>query len=491
MSTHLSTAAAGRRGRHDDSLTRIARLLRGWDGRGEATLPERLAAAVVELIDQGELAAGFKLPSERRLAEALTISRGTVTAAYGELKAEGWLDSRVGSGSKVMSVKGRPAADRTRVGGRLATVVETGVPLDLTSGALPGLELTAELAARAVSERLPALLASDGYMPQGLLELRQAVGGYYGALGARTTSEQIAITTGSQQALQLLADAFIAPGDTVLVEEATYRGAIEVFHSHGARLVPIPIAADGPDPEALRRLVDRLQPRVVYMLPSAHNPTGYVVPPSKAAVIAEVLRDSEAMFFEDGTPADLVLDRSRPPVPIGAAIPAERWIAIGSISKLFWGGLRVGWIRAVKGTTQRITRIKTAADLGTSLMGQAVAIECLGAVEEARAQRRAALLASLERAEALLEELAPEWSWERPQGGSALWVRVPGADTKALAELGRRNGVAVIPGAFFSPVDGLGDRIRVPFWGEIEQLRIGLEVLVAAWRKQRGRPPAQ
>ncbi|HET7120507.1 MAG TPA: PLP-dependent aminotransferase family protein [Solirubrobacterales bacterium] len=480
MSTHLSSSAAARRGRHDDSLTRIARLLRGWDGRAEATLPERLAAAIIELIDQGELAAGFKLPSERRLAEALAISRGTVTAAYGELKTEGWLDSRVGSGSKVMSVKGRPAADRTRVGGRLATVGASGVPLDLTSGALPGLELTAELAARAMRDRLPGLLTGDGYQPQGLPELRLAVADYYGKLGARTDPEQIAITTGSQQALQLLADAFIAPGDTVLVEESTYRGAIEVYHSHGAKLVPIPTGSDGPDPEALRRLVERLRPRVVYMLPTAHNPTGYVVPPLKAAAIAAVLRDSEAMFFEDGTPADLVLDRSRPPIPIGAGIPPERWIAIGSISKLFWGGLRVGWIRAVAGATQRLTRIKTAADLGTSLVGQAVATECLGAAEEARAQRREELLAGLDGAEALLRELAPEWEWERPQGGSALWVRIPGADTKALAEVGRRNGVAVIPGAFFSPVDGLGDRIRIPFWGDGGELRAGLEVLVAA-----------
>src|SRR5262249_16192333 len=153
-----------------------------------------------------------------------------------------------------------------------------------------------------------------------------------------------------------------------------------------------------------------------------------------------------AMFFEDGTPADLVLDRARPPAPVGAAIPPERWVSIGSISKLFWGGLRVGWVRAGAGVVPRLARIKTATHLGTSLVSPAIAIECLGAVEEARAERRAQLLARLAPAEEMLRELAPEWSCERPHGGSALWVRIPGTDTRTLAEVGRRDGVAVVPG---------------------------------------------
>jgi len=294
----------------------------------------------------------------------------------------------------------------------------------------------------------------------------------------------VAITTGSQQALGLLADAFVAPGDTVLVEDPTYRGAIEIFHSRGARLVPIPVLGDGPDPEALRLLVRRLRPRVVYMLPIAHNPTGYVVTPARARAIAAVLADSEAMFFEDGTPADLVLDRSRPPTPVGVGIPPERWISIGSVSKLYWGGLRVGWIRASAGVIERMTRIKTNADQGTSLVSQAITIDCLQNVEEARSVRRGQLLGSLGDAELLLHELAPEWSWQRPQGGSALWVEIPNADARALAEIGLRHGVAVVPGAFFSAIDGFADRLRIPFWGSAEELRDGLELLVGTWRGQ-------
>jgi DNA-binding transcriptional MocR family regulator len=480
MPKPLSAAVAADTRTAGEELTRMTRLLRGWEERGERALSGRLAAAIVELIDQGELKAGFRLPSERRLAGTLAVSRGTVTAAYSGLRAEGWLGSRVGSGSRVMSVRGRPAADRTRVDGRLATVAENDAVFDLTSGALHGLPSTGALAERAVRERLPLLLAGAGYEPQGLAELRGAISAYYEARGAPTTAAEVAITTGSQQALQLLADAFVAPGDTVLVEDPTYRGAIEVFHSRGARLVPIPVLGDGPDVEVLRRLVERLRPRIVYMLPIAHNPTGYVVTLARARDIAGVLAASETMFFEDGTPADLVLDRPRPPAPVGVGIPPERWISIGSVSKLYWGGLRVGWIRASAGVIERITRIKTATDLGSSLVSQAIAVECLQRVEEARAERRAQLLPALRDAEMLLGELAPEWSWQRPQGGSALWLRIRDTNTLALAEAARHHGVAVVPGAFFSAVEGFADYMRIPFWRDVDDLRAGLDRLVQA-----------
>lgn len=465
----------------DDRSATVGRLLYGWEAREEPTLPERLAMALIELIEQGELEAGFRLPSERRLAETLAVSRGTVTSAYGQLRVEGWLDSRVGSGSKVLSVKGRPSNDPTRISGRLATIHQSGGSLDLTTGALAGLEMTEDLARAAIDERLPELLRDEGYIPQGLLELRGEVARYYRELGAPTTSTNVAITTGSQQALHLLADAFVAPGDTVLVEDPTFRGAIEVLRNRGARLATIPVDADGPDLDALRRMVLRLRPRMVYLLPTVHNPTGYVASPSKAAAIAEIVGSSEALFVEDGTPADLVLDRPKPPRPLGTDLHDERWIAIGSISKLFWGGLRVGWIRGSESVIQRITRVKTVTDLGTSLVSQAIAIECLRAVDDARRERRRQLLARLDEAELLLDELAPEWSWKRPQGGSALWVRVPDTDTRALAELGRRCGVSIVPGSMFSPVEGCGDRIRVPFWGDPAELRAGLERLRRAW----------
>lgn len=471
----------------DDSSARVARLLRGWDAGDGATLGERLAAAIADLVHQGEVPAGVRVPSERRLAEALAVSRGTVTAAYAHLRADGWIESRVGSGSRVLSVRGRSSGDTSRGDARLSTFHgRTGGHVDLSSGALGGLDLTADVALAALRERLPRLVTGDGYEPQGLLELRREVARYYDVLGAPTGAEQVAITTGSQQALQLVAEAFVAPGDTVVVEDPTYRGALDVFRGRGARLVPVPLGVDGPDTAALQRIVQRLRPRIVYLLPTAHNPTGYVVSAAKARAIAGILSDSDALFIEDGSPADLVLDIPRPPTPIGVRVSADRWIALGSMSKLFWGGLRLGWVRGSAALVQRIARIKGIADLGTSVVSQAVGVECLRIVDRARTERRRQLAGRLELVGDLLSDLAPEWSWERPRGGSALWVRLPGTDTRLLAELARRRGVSIVPGPVFSAVDGFADHVRVPFSGDADEMRVGVERLVETWRELQG-----
>ncbi len=478
-----------------DGSARVARLLPGWEGEDGATLAERLSVAIVELIRQGELPAGVRVPSERHLAEALAVSRGTVTAAYGHLRCERWIESRVGSGSRVLAIRGRPAADESRVDARLNTFnARDRGHVDLTSGTLAGLDLTADVALAALRERLPELTRGDGYEPQGLPELRREVARYYDLLGAPSSPDQVAITTGSQQALQLVADAFVAPGDTVVVEDPTYRGALDVFRSRGARLVPVPLAADGPDTAALARVVQRLRPRIVYLLPSVHNPTGQVVSPAKARAIASILAASQTLFVEDGSPADLVLDLPRPPTPVGVGLPADRWIALGSTSKLFWGGLRIGWVRGSAALVRRIARIKGIADLGTSLVSQAAGVACLQVADRARSERRRQLLERLELVEGLLHELAPEWSWERPRGGSALWLRMPGTDTRTFAELARRRGVSIVPGPVFSAVDGFADYVRVPFGGDADELRVGVERLVDTWRDLpaghgvRGRP---
>jgi DNA-binding transcriptional MocR family regulator len=465
------------------SSGRISRLLTGWESL-PGPLGQRLAAALADLVEQGDVRGGDRLPSERALASALCVSRGTVTDAYNRLRGDGWIESRTGSGSYVATGRALDEAGAlaearlSSFEGRAARRCH-----DLSSGAPGGLDLVSEHSARVLgSDRLFRLMSGDGYEPAGLAELRDALATYYADLGVPTREEELLVTSGSQQALNLIAGTFVNPGDVVLVEDPSYRGALDVFRAHGARLVPVPVDIEGPDVEVLGRLVRRLRPRAVYLLPVAHNPTGYVISERRAAAVSDVLAGTETLLVEDGSPADLLLRDERPPPPLGRDLPAEQWVAIGSASKLFWGGLRVGWIRSGAPALATLGRAKAVADLSTSLLGQLLTASCLAEVDEARRRRRHQLSAGYDLAAQVLGATAPEWSWRRPAGGSGLWVRLPGTDTVAFGQHARRHGVLVVPGPVFSPVDGFRDYLRIPFWKDPAELEVDLRQLTELWQ---------
>ncbi|MGW3955340.1 aminotransferase-like domain-containing protein [Streptomyces sp. NPDC004752] len=458
---------------------RVARLLEGWQSV-PGPLPDRLHRALSDLIDQGDLAAGDTLPSERGLAAVLAVSRGTVTEAYTRLRADGQVSSRIGSGSFVALNHQREATGDAR----LSTFgSRDDEQIDLSSGAPGGLDVVVGHARSALDASLFAeLVTQDGYDLHGLPGLRAALGTYYTDLGAPTHPNEVLVTNGSQQALKLLADTLVCRGDTVIVEDPTYRGALEVFRARNARLVPLPLNADGPDVDMLARLVRQLRPRLVYLLPVAHNPTGYVISAEKARRIAEIMDDSDSILVEDGSPADLTLSTPAPPAPIGAALTSAQWIAIGSASKVFWGGLRIGWIRAKESTLHTLLRAKAVEDLGSSVVSQLITMNCLRDLPQARALRRAHLRRGLRAAIETLNQHAPEWSWTEPQGGSAIWVRLPGTDTTAFAQTARRGGIVIVPGPVFSSVEGFQDHLRIPFWKPPDELTAGLTRLTDLWR---------
>ena len=153
----------------------------------------------------------------------------------------------------------------------------------------------------------------------------------------------------------------------------------------------------------------------------------------------------------------------RPPAPIAAFDREAPILTIGSLSKLFWGGLRIGWIRASEEILLRMTRLKIMADLGGSLIGQLVAVRLLAEAERVRAIRRREMRERLERLTSLLSKHLPEWTWIEPAGGLTLWVKLPRGDASTFAQVALRHGVAVVPGALASPGGGCGDRLRMPY----------------------------
>jgi DNA-binding transcriptional MocR family regulator len=327
-----------------------------------------------------------------------------------------------------------------------------------------------------------ALLEDRMYYPLGLAVLRQALAKRLCSIGLPTSEEQVLVTNGAQQAISLIASLYLQRGDTVLVEDPTYFGAIEAFRAAGARVSSVPVGVDGVAPGVLRDRIAATAPRLIYLTPTFQNPTGSVMPVAARKAISKISAEFGVPVIDDASLADIVLDGS-PPSPIAAYGDHEGILTAGSISKLIWPGLRVGWVRAAAPVVERLGRIKTAFDLGSPLATQAIGAKLIGAMAEAQRLRRQQLLPRRALLAQLLKRHLPQWQFRVPDGGFFLWARLPSGDARELAQVALRHGVLILPGSTMSAA-GLYTRfVRLPFLADPEVLRDGVARLAGAWRE--------
>ena len=466
---------------------------------GPGPVYRRLAGAIRAAIERGEIRAAERLPSERALAAKLSLSRTTVVSAYEELRRDRIIESRRGSGTRVRGAAPRPPALLLREDPsgsfRRHPVWRSftegpGGTIEFLGAHLPAPDVLAREAARIDEKAMRELARSPGYLPMGLPALRQAIAKHLSASGLETTEDQVLVTHGAQQAIGLAGALLVERGETVVVEDPTYMGSIDIFAGQGARLVTVPVGGDAAWVARLRETVVRASPRLVYLMPTFQNPTGVVMPEACRRALARMSRELRLPIVEDNTLADLSLTSpGRPPAPIAAFDREAPILTIGSLSKLFWGGLRIGWIRASEEILLRMTRLKIMADLGGSLIGQLVAVRLLGEAERVRAMRRREMRERLARLTGLLSKHLPEWTWIEPAGGLSLWVKLPRGDASTFAQVALRHGVAVVPGVLASPGGGWGDRLRVPYVLEAGPMREGVERLARAWEAYAGDEP--
>jgi 2-aminoadipate transaminase len=286
---------------------------------------------------------------------------------------------------------------------------------------------------------------------EGELGLRTGVAARLSARGLATDADDLLVTTGSQQALSLLATALLDPGDTVLVEDPCYLAALQAFGLAGARVVPVPGDADGVDARALEELVARERPKLFYTVPTFQNPTGRTLPAERRAAVAEVAARRGVWIVEDDPYGELRYEGRR--VPWIASYPGaeDRTALLGSFSKVMAPGIRLGWLRAPAALRRACAVAKQAADLHTPTVNQLAAARYLtgldahvARVRDVYRERRDAMLAGLPAA------LPQGSTWNRPEGGMFLWVRLPQSyDTTALLPKVVRQDVAYVPGAPF------------------------------------------
>lgn len=478
--------------------TGLAPSLTGWTSSGSGPLYRRLAEAIRSAIRRSEMASGTRLPTERALAAELSVSRSTVVAAYDLLREEGWLESRQGSGTWVRRHASvvRFGEDRAGFVGRATTsfralIEGPGEGIEFTCAALSAGDLFARPSVAGALEDVDRAARNGiGYEAIGHAPLRSAIAEHLTRRwGLPTTLDEVIVTTGAQQAVGLAAALYARPGDVALVEDPTYLTAIDMFTASGVRLVSVPIGVQGVRPERLRDAMLATSPRLAYLMPTFHNPTGVLMPARERREVAELAQELQVPIVEDLTVADLTLG-DEPPPPIGAFQGDVPVLTIGSLSKVLWGGLRIGWIRAPAPVVQRLARMKLVTDHGTSTVSQIVALRLLEDMDEIRAERRAILRERKDALEGLLREHLPGWTWEPPGGGLCLWVRLPIGDATSFAHVATRNGVTVVPGPMTSVDGNFADRVRLPFVLEPDQMREGVERLARAWREYEPQPDA-
>ena len=457
------------------SAVRIAALLGGFD---RSPAYRGLADGLRVLITDGRVPVGVRLPSERDLTAAVDVSRTTVTRAYAELRDHGFLVSRQGSGS----VASLPAGRGHRGDHLLPPGDLPEDKIDLTCAApSPGPGILAAYE-RAVAE-LPAYLAGTGYHPSGLPVLREAVAASYAARGLPTDPDQVLVVPGALAGVAVAARALVGIGDRVVTESPTYPNAIATLSHCGARLVGVDVSrgsrSAGTDTEALSTTLRQVAPRAAYLIPDFHNPTGALMDDAGRADVARALARSRTTAIVDESMVSLSLDGDPMPTPFAAHAPDA--VSVGSLSKPFWGGLRIGWVRVPGGRMDTFLRARLSLDLGAALLEQLVGADLITNGADLLEHRRAQLRSSRDALLAGLREHLPSWRVQSPTGGLNLWCELPAARSTALVARAERHDVLLAAGPAFAPEGGLDRFVRLPYTQCAQVLTDTTARLAQAW----------
>lgn len=470
----------------------VVQILRDWSA-GSGPLHQQLADALRARIVDRDVEPGRRLPSERQLAAALAVSRTTVVTALDTLRAEGLLESRRGSGTRVARhlPPARPEAwaPGMRARALYQRIVDgPGELISLTHVSADGLPEIADVVQRVAREDLPALMTRSGYHPRGLPELRAVLADHHTRQGLPTDPEQIVVTTGAHQALALVAELYLRPGTTAVVESPCIAGCLDLMRARGAELRGVPVDDDGMDLGALREVLRARTPDLIYVMPCYHNPLGTLMSESRRRGLAEIAARAEIPVVEDHAYAGL--QAAAEPAPIAAFAPdGVEVVTVGSLTKVAWTGLRIGWLRAPAAIAERASRRKILHDLGSPLLDQAVAARLVPDLDRLAKARSALLERRLAFLEERLRALLPSWRWRRPIGGSAIWVELPESTAHVLAQIALRHGVELLPDASMADGAGYERNFRLPFCAEEEVLDEAVRRLARAWSELRRHGP--
>jgi GntR family transcriptional regulator/MocR family aminotransferase len=461
------------------------------DRRSHMPLYTQIAARVRQLIEQGTLKIGDRLPANRTLAASLGVNRSTVATAYDELLADGLIASRVGSGTFIVAA---PPA-QTSVKPVEAPLSPPLTPLNWEAllpelrpeewlanrdvalrddcvaftHALPATELfpldefrrSVERVLRREGRSLLQLGASSGYEPLQQYLLQQMA-----LAGVRAGADEILLTSGCQQALDLLRQTFLQPGDEVVIENPTYPGALSLFCQPSYQFISAPVGEQGVDLDALEDVLRRRRPKLIYVVPTFHNPTGLTMDLTARRRLIELAARYRVPVVEDEIYRELRYDGAALP-SLKALDPYGVVIYLNSFSKVGFPGLRVGWVIAPRLVIEHLQALRQRSDLHGNLLAQAALNDFarqglfqkhLQRCRRNYVLRRDAMLAALER------YFPRESRWIKPEGGMAIWVRLPESlNANELLAQAQAQGIYFTPGPRFYASGIRSDALRLSF----------------------------
>lgn len=448
------------------------------DRQSEIPLYRQIKAYLQQGILSGSLAADTRLPASRQLAQDLGVNRITVENAYAELESEGLVFSKLGSGTYVLpresllplprnnsdapwplwqqSVLAQEKAVQSKLSAIQHTASHHPQVISLASGIGDANLFPAEDIRRALQSvmRRDGIDALDYGEHNGFGPLRESITHILASQGIHTQPEHILITAGSQQALSLVSQLLLNPGDVILVESPTYPGALDLFRALGFKIVSIPVDAQGMQVEGLEKLLQQHHPRLIYTIPNFHNPTGTCLTGPRRRQLIVLADRYNIPILEDDFVGDLRYEGHTQPA-LKALDPGGRVIYISTFSKMLMPGLRVGFLVADGPVYDGLVNFKRINDLATSALVQR-ALEAYVTVGRYQAHLRRSCQVFRKRRDVMvtaIQRYLPKGiRFDPPQGGLFIWLQLPhGLSSEKLLTLAMEEGVDFAPGTAFFP----------------------------------------
>ncbi|MCX6044411.1 MAG: PLP-dependent aminotransferase family protein [Chloroflexi bacterium] len=457
---------------------------------GHVALYQQIVEQVKDRISSHRLPPGARLPTIRQFAQELGVTRVTIQNAYNELQTGGWIEATTGRGTFVSQTMQPNAAMRLSsqqltpdavIGDILQINEIVGVRSMASASPDPALFPVDEFWNTLNELRHQASALVSYSSSQGDPFLRIEVANQLEERGIRVLPDDILITSGVTQSLSLITQTLCRPGDSVLVEQPTYLGALHVLKAHGVQVIGAPLDAEGPELDVLERLAIQHRPRFFYTIPSFQNPTGLCMSLARRQALLALAERHNFLLVEDDIYAPLAYDQPAPPA-LKALDRTGMVIHTSSFSKTFMPGLRLGYVVAPPPLHQNLLTMRRATDLCSPPLSQRMMANFL-ATRGLQKHLRRVLPIYRERRDALLAALQHRMphtvTWTKPVGGFCCWLTLPRHHALSnLHQLTLQQGWAFAPGDVFLVQPSTNYHLRVCFGNQgVETIRSGIEVL--------------